>query len=69
MNGQLIKWRSACIVTTLICVCLGYVAWIVFSWFYIYLAKVRGLDLKMSAVGRIAWLLVEPDRQLALVEK
>ena len=27
----------------------GYVAWIFFSWFYIYLAKVRGLDLKSSA--------------------
>ena len=30
--------------------CFGYVAWIFFSWFYIYLAKVRGLDLKASAV-------------------
>lgn len=29
--------------------CFGYVAWIFFSWFYIYLAKVRGLDLKSSA--------------------
>lgn len=28
----------------------GYVAWIFFSWFYRYLAKVRGLDLKASAV-------------------
>jgi len=27
----------------------GYVAWIFFSWFYIYLAQVRGLDLKSSA--------------------
>ena len=27
----------------------GYVAWIFFSWFYIYLAQVRGLDLKASA--------------------
>jgi len=27
----------------------GYVAWIFFSWFYIYLAKVRGLNLKASA--------------------
>src|ERR1700722_17889626 len=26
--------------------CYGYVAWIFFSWFYRYLAKVRGLDLK-----------------------
>ncbi|HXM93947.1 MAG TPA: MFS transporter [Candidatus Dormibacteraeota bacterium] len=29
--------------------CFGYVAWIFFSWFFIYLAKVRGLDLKSSA--------------------
>jgi len=28
--------------------CYGYVAWIFFSWFYIYLAKVRGLNLKAS---------------------
>jgi MFS transporter, ACS family, glucarate transporter len=30
--------------------CYGYVAWIFFSWFYRYLSKVRGLDLKASAV-------------------
>jgi ACS family glucarate transporter-like MFS transporter len=29
--------------------CYGYVAWMYFSWFYIYLAKVRGLNLKASA--------------------
>jgi MFS transporter, ACS family, glucarate transporter len=29
--------------------CYGYVSWIFFSWFYIYLAKVRGLELKASA--------------------
>jgi len=29
--------------------CYGYVAWIFFSWFYRYLSKVRGLDLKTSA--------------------
>lgn len=29
--------------------CFGYVAWIFFSWFYIYLAKIRGLNLKASA--------------------
>ena len=28
----------------------GYVAWVFFSWFYIYLAQVRGLNLKASAV-------------------
>lgn len=30
--------------------CYGYVAWIFFSWFYIYLARVRGLNLKASAL-------------------
>jgi MFS transporter, ACS family, glucarate transporter len=30
--------------------CFGYVAWIFFSWFYIYLLKVRGLNLKASAL-------------------
>jgi ACS family glucarate transporter-like MFS transporter len=29
--------------------CYGYVAWIFFSWFYIYLFKVRGLNLRTSA--------------------
>jgi ACS family glucarate transporter-like MFS transporter len=29
--------------------CFGYVAWVFFSWFYLYLAKVRGLNLKSSA--------------------
>jgi MFS transporter, ACS family, glucarate transporter len=29
--------------------CFGYVAWIFFNWFFHYLAKVRGLDLKVSA--------------------
>jgi MFS transporter, ACS family, glucarate transporter len=29
--------------------CFGYVAYIFFSWFYIYLAQVRGLNLKSSA--------------------
>lgn len=28
----------------------GYVAWIFFTWFFIYLSKVRGLDLKSSAL-------------------
>jgi ACS family glucarate transporter-like MFS transporter len=31
----------------------GYVSWIFFSWFYIYLAQVRGLSLKTSAVYSI----------------
>ena len=29
--------------------CFGYVAWVFFSWFYLYLAKVRGLSLNSSA--------------------
>jgi ACS family glucarate transporter-like MFS transporter len=31
----------------------GYVSWIFFSWFYIYLSEVRGLSLKSSAVYSI----------------
>ena len=30
--------------------CYGYVAWMFFSWFFRYLSKVRGLDLKASAL-------------------
>jgi ACS family glucarate transporter-like MFS transporter len=30
--------------------CFGYVAWVFFGWFYIYLAQVRGFNLKTSAV-------------------
>jgi MFS transporter, ACS family, glucarate transporter len=29
--------------------CYGYVAWIFFAWFYVYLARVRGMNLKSSA--------------------
>lgn len=36
--------------TTLSYFTFGYVAWIFFSWFYIYLAEVRGLNLKTSAL-------------------
>ncbi|WP_263358503.1 MFS transporter [Acidicapsa ligni] len=28
----------------------GYIAWIYFSWFFLYMARVRGLDLKASAL-------------------
>ena len=31
----------------------GYISWVFFSWFYIYLAQVRGLSLKASAVYSI----------------
>jgi len=33
---------------TLAYFCFGYIAWIFFTWFFIYLAKVRGLNLKAS---------------------
>jgi len=49
-----IPWRSILgsrnvWAVTLSYFCYGYVAWIYFSWFYTYLAKVRGLNLKSSA--------------------
>jgi ACS family glucarate transporter-like MFS transporter len=34
---------------TLAYFCFGYIAWIFFTWFFIYLRQVRGLDLKASA--------------------
>jgi MFS transporter, ACS family, glucarate transporter len=46
--GQLVSNRNILAVTVSY-FCFGYVAWIFFSWFYIYLVKVRGLDLKTSA--------------------
>ena len=50
-----ISWRSILTSKSILAVtasyfCFGYVAWIFFSWFYIYLAKVRGLDIKASAL-------------------
>jgi ACS family glucarate transporter-like MFS transporter len=41
--------------------CYGYVAWIFFSWFYIYLAEVRGLNLKTSA-----WYAMLPFLAMAI---
>jgi MFS transporter, ACS family, glucarate transporter len=46
--GRMIRSKEVWAVT-LSYFCYGYVAWIFFSWFYRYLAKVRGLDLKASA--------------------
>src|SRR5208282_5302320 len=46
--GVILKSKEVWLVT-LSYFCFGYVAWIFFSWFYIYLFKVRGLDLKASA--------------------
>jgi len=53
-SKALVPWRSilssqSVWAVTLSYFCYGYVAWIFFSWFYIYLAKVRGLNLKASA--------------------
>ena len=53
-NARLLPWSAILSskevwLVTLSYFCFGYVAWIFFSWFYIYLAKVRGLDLKASA--------------------
>lgn len=42
MNGSVIAM-------TLSYFCFGYVAWIFFSWFFIYLAQARGLNLKTNA--------------------
>jgi ACS family glucarate transporter-like MFS transporter len=54
-TGSLLSWvailSSRTIWTiTLAYFCFGYVAWVFFSWFYLYLAKVRGLNLKSSAL-------------------
>ena len=53
-SGILVPWRRVLRskeiwAVTLSYFCYGYVAWIFFSWFFRYLAKVRGLDLKASA--------------------
>ncbi|HEX3352876.1 MAG TPA: MFS transporter [Terriglobales bacterium] len=54
-NPDLVPWSRVfasrdVIAVTLSYFSFGYVAWIFFSWFYIYLAQVRGLNLKASAV-------------------
>jgi len=46
--GRVLKSKEVWAIT-LSYFCYGYVAWIFFGWFYRYLAKVRGLDLKASA--------------------
>jgi ACS family glucarate transporter-like MFS transporter len=53
-SNQLISWTRVVQskevwAVTVSYFCYGYIAWIFFSWFYRYLAKVRGLDLKASA--------------------
>ncbi len=49
-----ISWRAAILNRNIAALSLsyfsfGYVAWIFFSWFFIYLAQVRGLNLKANA--------------------
>jgi ACS family glucarate transporter-like MFS transporter len=53
-HKQLIPWKTVLksrdvLAITISYFSFGYVAWIFFSWFYIYLAEVRGLNLKASA--------------------
>ena len=53
--GAPASWRSAILNQNVIALTLsyftfGYVAWIFFSWFFIYMAQVRGLNLKSSAL-------------------
>jgi len=54
-DQKLVSWRrmlgsKEVLAVTLSYFSYGYVAWIFFSWFYIYLAAVRGLNLKASAL-------------------
>src|SRR3989441_1532614 len=49
-HPKLVPWKNVLtskevLAVTLSYFCFGYVAWIFFSWFYIYLAQVRGLNL------------------------
>jgi ACS family glucarate transporter-like MFS transporter len=49
------SWRDAILNRNVVALTLsyfafGYVAWIFFSWFFIYMAQVRGLNLKASAL-------------------
>jgi ACS family glucarate transporter-like MFS transporter len=42
-------WNRNVVAMTLSYFTFGYVAWIFFSWFFIYMAQIRGLNLKASA--------------------
>jgi MFS transporter, ACS family, glucarate transporter len=55
VGRQLVPWRKVVtsrdvLAITVSYFCFGYAAWIFFSWFYTYLAQVRGLNLKASAI-------------------
>ncbi len=52
--GEALPWRTILgnrdvLAVTLSYACYGYVAYIFFTWFFIYLSTVRGLDLKSSS--------------------
>ncbi|HYK37462.1 MFS transporter [Alloacidobacterium sp.] len=54
-NAKALSWQASIFNRSVIAMTLsyfsfGYVAWIFFSWFFIYLAQVRKLDLKSSAL-------------------
>ncbi len=54
-GASAISWRTAVFnrnvaALTLSGFTFGYVAWIFFSWFFIYMAQVRGLNLKANAI-------------------
>jgi ACS family glucarate transporter-like MFS transporter len=54
-DGPPVKWLSLLrdrqiLLLTASYFCFGYVAYIFFSWFFLYLSSVRGLDLKASAI-------------------
>jgi MFS family permease len=69
-NPDLVPWSRVfasrdVIAVTLSYFSFGYVAWIFFSWFYIYLAQVRGLNLKASAVYAMLPFLAMAGRERA----
>ncbi|HUH62110.1 MAG TPA: MFS transporter [Terracidiphilus sp.] len=54
-SHQQIRWRAALFNRNVVALSLsyfsfGYVAWIFFSWFFIYMAQARGLNLKSNAL-------------------
>jgi MFS transporter, ACS family, glucarate transporter len=53
-NDRKICWRTIMSRLDLVLLmigyfCFGYIAWVFFSWFFLYLAQARGFDLKASA--------------------
>jgi ACS family glucarate transporter-like MFS transporter len=57
-GSSAVSWRAAILnrnvaALTLSYFTFGYVAWIFFSWFFLYLAQARGLNLKASALATV----------------